>query len=44
MILIIQSDFGGKIPKWIVNKFAPGRVFDYCKDLINGAKQMQTDF
>ncbi len=44
MTMIVQTDFGGMVPKWIVNKMAPSKVVDFTKCLIAGGKKLPTQF
>jgi hypothetical protein len=36
---VSQSDFGGSIPKWLVNKMAAGGVHEFFDACITGASK-----
>lgn len=38
-----QTDFGGLVPKWMVNKFAPSKIVLFLKELIAEAKKIPSD-
>lgn len=39
-----QSDFGGKVPQWIVSSFAPKAVRDTFDALVKAARDSPTNF
>jgi hypothetical protein len=38
-IVVNESDFGGAVPKWLVQKFFPSSFHDMFEDVVQGAKK-----
>ena len=37
---VSESSFGGAVPKWIINKFAPPAIIQYYDDIVKAAKNI----
>ena len=40
MVFMSESDFGGSMPKWFIQKFTPGGLYDFYEELIAATKAM----
>ena len=40
IFFVNESDFGGSVPKWLTQKFAPSALNDYYTDVIEAARKM----
>jgi hypothetical protein len=39
VVFMSESDFGGSMPKWFLQKFTPGGLFDFYEDLIDKTRK-----
>ena len=40
VVFMSESDFGGSMPKWFIQKFTPGGLFDSYESLIAATKAL----
>ena len=40
VVFMSESDFGGSMPKWFIQKFTPGGLYDFYEELISATKAL----
>ena len=43
MVFVSESDFGGNVPKWITQKFAPSSLSEFCEEAAVNARSISLE-